>query len=1491
MIKKYWRRLSIFLFLLLFRWGVFPPTYGQPTIPWTSNVPQEYYANYLIDEQRSQLLNVIIDLKAAKDTWSEVPASLFQELHAIFLVIFDFFPQDPNSQLVYRKCLLITDQLKNEVTRNGYTKFNEQCFSSLDTLINKIQSDFTIQPKISANPTKWSAPLTVTFDARATLDPSWQTIPSENFFRRYKNPNNVDIAIWQWEIITYTFPESGNQVVHLTVRSANNLSQGIFDGEENININVWAKAAEINVYANGKQLTTDNILRIGAQAASDPILIDGTAITPLWTREILEYEWIIIWNEDNYSFKKSGKGDPWQFEHIFPRNGTYTIQINIIDNENNRMQEKYDIAISDPVAIIKKTPDEWNTSTTFSFDASASYAIQSRLASYTWEITDPKGEKIDTVESKKLKRSFKQPGNYTAKLTVTDEQKTSSYDTQSFYVASTAPVPAFNITSATDLRYPSSFELDASASFDEDVLAGNDKLSYEWSRTPNEWVIMEPISENMQKIWLTFNNPATYIIKLTVKDSFGELAEAEKKIEVISTLRPDITVSPDVSHWWEEITFNATSNLPIDFYTWDFGNGKKQDTNSTSVTHTYTSAWVYKATLTATARDGTSNTITRQVFMWQKDLPIPAYEIRGNKWVLLQAESSCDIWSWNTVPAFMVDRYEMINISAQNSLNAQGKKTDITVSLQPQNDEVYQKSNLSYEFPEVWCTYIDVFVDDTNTGKSNTEKIRFDVQNAKPTLTNLLLSFPQAIQAAPVGVGLTTTNSNQQIDVFASGIDPIVVQLATQWSKDPDWFISYYARYYYESSNPDNILSLKVTPADIPYATFVIPKPRQAREYVFGVRIIDNEWAETESKDIIGIWPIVFFPPWKDTLDVPRVSLKSDKTQLKVGDKVRFTTTSSILSKKPDFDETKYFKYDFDGDGEYDLTTKQDSVDHYYQKPGTFSPKVAVFYRGRAGIAVSEKITIQKSLKPVILFDSYDRHVLIKDTSYGDIDTRTLCMDIRACRQQPERIFKDEPLIHFSYNKLADYFLQLDLIDLHGNTAAKREKISLHPWSWNIGILSLPQARTTQENKQQISVGENLDNEVVFYIVYDENDTCFMDSDITQDSDLDGDPTNDEDAICNQIVPIRFTPYAQTQTVRIYYGEQQQSLFTTQSVQASLSWSSWVTWTNALINDNKKSSINTWSISIKQNILTWENEQDITEETEPKAWFKDIEIYFLDYEFVIAEEYQQSYDILTRLIQDVPRNSTDEITRFYKDLLVNLQKSLWETDEMNSLIVQIRDILQSTENIVSSDHEKEMLQLLDTLQDDALDSIYLDGVYEQAKNNILARFTEDKAQQASEAFALFEQNLGDQTSMLEHLTKVFRLSAQARDEGDIDATDYTYIQANICDIVVYYDIPSKTCGTQAQDTLDNQWWDNAEQENISPWWNDTKPSWSRLRNNILRIIIIVVGILVLVFGVLVVLFAIKAKRQRDMEDEDFEPEPEQTDEVDIDLWWENETNT
>jgi PKD repeat protein len=162
---------------------------------------------------------------------------------------------------VYEQCLQLSDALAGNYSEPTFNGFKNNCYKPLNQIVTKINSKYTIMVSASRNPGSGPAPITVTFDARASKDPSNETIPSRNYFRYYRDTKGVDRPMGVGSVINYTFEESGNYTVHLTVRSSN-VSKGILDGEMNLNVDVAPKAANIIIYANTKKLEKTKLTKI-----------------------------------------------------------------------------------------------------------------------------------------------------------------------------------------------------------------------------------------------------------------------------------------------------------------------------------------------------------------------------------------------------------------------------------------------------------------------------------------------------------------------------------------------------------------------------------------------------------------------------------------------------------------------------------------------------------------------------------------------------------------------------------------------------------------------------------------------------------------------------------------------------------------------------------------------------------------------------------------------------------------------------------------------------------------------------------------------------------------------------------------------------------------------------------------------------------------------------------------------------------------------------
>ena len=240
---------------------------------------------------------------------------------------------------------------------------------------------------------------------------------------------------------------------------------------------------------------------------------------------------------------------------------------------------------------------------------------------------------------------------------------------------------------------------------------------------------------------------------------------------------------------------------------------------------------------------------------------------------------------------------------------------------------------------------MDLTVEDTSLSKNNVVRIWFKSINGLPTLDNLILGFPQ--YGNEIGVGFKENNAR---DIFNDTFDPLIVKVMATNPRDPDGFISYFKWFYAYKDDPERYLEMKITPGTIPYVFFSLP--RIAGEFVFGVTMYDNDGGKQTNEQVVGNGPIVFFPPDVTRPDIPYVTLKSSQSTVEIGDEVTFDVISKIVSDRPDFIQERTIQYDFDGDGEWDMTTKSDHVKYVYTKPNElgYKPRVAVTYRGYKGI-------------------------------------------------------------------------------------------------------------------------------------------------------------------------------------------------------------------------------------------------------------------------------------------------------------------------------------------------------------------------------------------------------------------------------------------------------------------------------------------------------------------------------------------------------------
>lgn len=1428
MTRKYVHKIILFSLLILSAFfSYFSLASAQD---FWSEVPDEYYENYRIADDFNEMIETLSDLEATLKVWVEPWTELFATLNRNFAWVFDFFPKSPWNIQTYKQCEIITNKLAKKYTSQDYSTFKSKCFDEVRDIIWG-KSAYTISPTIKAKPTKWPAPLTVTFDAKESSDPSLATIPEKNFFWYYKDINWVEVPMGIGPIVTHTFDRPGKYVIHSTVRSSNNIEQGIFDWSKTLEVTVDAKAADIVIYLNGKKLNPDRPIKIDSQEAKEWFVINGSATQARWERKIVQHSRKITWDQQQNRYQRTDTQEwpPWQFSRTFPQNGKYKIELEIIDNENNKLKETYEVSVSDPVALMRYTPAQWSTSTNFTFDGSASYSLTSRLVKYRWIVIDPTGEQIDFPETRSFQKKFRLPWTYTIQLTTIDELWNDSYDIQKIEVESTAPIAWFQITPLSNRKKPSQFTLDASGSFDEDVRNTVDELSYSWTFS-NPWAVdIHNVSENWDKVVVTYNEVWDHKIKLTVRDKYGKSAEVEKPLSVESTLRPELFIEPITWVFWDTVRMIARNNKEIGYHFRDFGDGDTQSISSWSqTTHIYTEAWIFPVTLTvATLWDGEENSITRNVFMGQKDVPTIWYEVKSWADQFMQKNALCEGKQWQE-DAYTVNRYENFQVSLASSINSKGKNTGLSFFITPEEDEkwkVYEKNSISYDFKELWCHYLDIEIQDKETGKSVQERLRFDVQNNLPELWNVVLSFPQSNQQGQwIGIGIWIKHTPQEQETFGiDKFDPLMVKVTASGVRDSDWRINWYRRYYYNTKNEQSDREqFWQTPSNVPYYTFTLP--RIAWEYAFGVEITDDNGDVIDSIDLLWEWPIVTFTrQWNPNIPTLHVKVSwngittgKDALQVNSWDEVIFELDAEVASSRSDFETSRYFKIDLDGDGTYDTPAfKESEYRHIYDKAWEYVPKVKVVYRDKVWIDISPQIWVKQWARHSFITDQYDKYVLVRNTSVWWFDTQLLCTDTRWCPKWSENLIENPTSHIVTYPKAWEYQMRMISIDSYGNKPAPfTPGIEITTWSSIFKMLSLPQPISVWSGIE-ISVWDALDNTISFYPLYQWTWNCFVDINILEDTDGDEDPLFDQDVECNSVSEKQIINKKIWQRWNIYYIEK------------------WV--------------LQTIPLTIT-----------LLKTDEPNG-----------FEIPIPSELQDSYNRLEDLISDV-ENGTVPNDDYYYVLLEALRDSISLPEERSSVLLQLHEYIQNSSLELPAEHRDRLEILILTLSDESLQTAVWWSQYDQAKANIMILFTWPAKQQLSTAFAQLEDNIWNKEWIKKALESIWSIAQQQMASGTIDEVDFNEIVRQICEIVFYYDVESATCGT---DDISIEWntegsWSENTQNTVENWssWNNEKWRFS----GIVKRVIIWVIILVLIFIVIVIIFALKARNAAHEEDDEDE---------------------
>lgn len=342
-------------------------------------------------------------------------------------------------------------------------------------------------------------------------------------------------------------------------------------------------------------------------------------ITVTLPNETPEASFTVECSEGRCSFDASGSSDPdgevsdysWSFgdggndqgvrvEHDFSRDGTFTVELAIQDDEGKTATASQAVTVDVPNKLPTAAFKVNCSGLDCQFDAGTSYDLDGSIGQFSWDFGDGTQTAGETTS-----HSFAEAGKYVVTLAVEDNE--GAQDTQTHTVAASLP----NRAPQASISFECSDGLcafDGSSSSDSD----GDITAYRWSFGDGRKATGATVEHR-------FDADGRYTVALTVEDDGGDLDVTSATIEIDL---PNSTPSAAITYRCDDrkCSFDAGGSRDkdgrIESYLWSFGDGARS--NDRSVTHQYNEDGRFTVILTVKDNEGAQHTSSQTVNVERK---------------------------------------------------------------------------------------------------------------------------------------------------------------------------------------------------------------------------------------------------------------------------------------------------------------------------------------------------------------------------------------------------------------------------------------------------------------------------------------------------------------------------------------------------------------------------------------------------------------------------------------------------------------------------------------------------------------------------------------------------------------------------------------------------------------------------------------------------------------------------------------------------------
>lgn len=911
--------------------------------------------------------------------------------------------------------------------------------STVDDLYKMVQVIEFVKAKINASVTSGNVPLIVRFDALGSTDPSNVTIQDTQIFWNLNGiDENNDGDMYddgEGVNIDYTYDTAGTYRVGVKIVSADNFTAA---GIAFTTIVVEPRSSIIKLTVNGSEISDfsqepfpldKDSYKVTLSEAEEGIEFDAGESKDGSNEDLAYFSWDF---GDGNTAEGPSYDDATQ-KHAYGEAGTYSVVLTVKDSTGVEDRKYLKIYVGSPAARISFSPDSGYIGTDFTFSGAESTTDVGQIVSYQWSASlDAESYTLEEDNGKEIDVEFDEPGEYTISLAVEDNSGGTDSDSTEVVVESQTPVAEFEYE-VPDETSPGIYVFDATDSYDPDP---KDTITYTWEIEGDDgqdWEILEE-DEDGALITVQFLTVGEREITLTVADQHeGELqksASAMAIIDVESVLDVDLETDAETYKLGEggeaEVIFTVLSENAVEGEI-AFGDGETEyiaslTSGEAQLSHTYGAGGVFNVNLTVLDENENRNEITRRVYVGSADTPMAVINVESD---------GNDIGFGDTLYG---STKTVFNFDASSSINTDGTSDDLSYSWNFGDGTTSNSKTVTHSFEEFYTFEVTLVVKDKNdTSLSSEATVNVTIEGIEPEIKKILVTTDASEYTTPLKVNVSLG------------------------AEDEDGEIISVKGWYYDLN--DSATELGTVRSESTSFTLTINtkgEEGEELEYGFAAEVTDDDNNTVSSVDLLSESQIPTITVINGPNDVPTVGFAVDRTNIKLGEEITFSSTST----DSDGEIIAYY-WDVEGDGFYNnLAQTESSLTYQYTQiyPDGVDVSLKVEDDGGAS-AFSDTVTIYvdaNSEPPDAAFqyDIEDKKVIFTNNStidtengaslegiYWDFDTGTDEDGNGTTDDDVEALGEEDP--SHTYEEMGTYSVKMTIVDSTGQSDSVTKEISV----------------------------------------------------------------------------------------------------------------------------------------------------------------------------------------------------------------------------------------------------------------------------------------------------------------------------------------------------------------------------------------------------------------------------------------------------------------